>query len=127
MERNNLNTSNMNRIGRHKSPKSNKKINKKFNQTSLVRNKDYTCIGDDISNPCIFSDRNYNTAQSTKNKNKGRRGSDPGNIRTVEIDVGEIKTEDNLSLNKLKNIFEDSKGFMKEAMKNYFIFLEFFK
>lgn len=100
---------------------------KRFNQTSLVRNKDYRCIGeDDTVNPYLFTERALDTEQSPLRRNKST--NDPySDIKTIEIDVGKDITPPWFSLRSIESSFRSSQSLLREAMKNYFVFLEFLK
>lgn len=99
--------------------KSKRGRSKKLQQTSLIHNKDYKCVYDE-DNPPSFCN---STIENAKNSDEITE-----NIKTIEIDV--IKSNASslwFSMPCLKQSFVDSQVILREVLKNYFIFLDFFK
>lgn len=111
------------------SRKSSIKGRNKFNQTSLIRNKDYKCINQDESVGIIFTERNSKSRPcSPKSTITKKKIYEPlSDIKTIEIDVANEISPPWFNLKVIEGTYATSKTLLKEAMKNYFVFLEFFK
>lgn len=109
--------------------KSSIKGRNKFNQTSLIRNKDYKCVNQDESIGIIFTERNSKSRPcSPKCISNKKKISEPlSDIKTIEIDVANDITPPWFNLKVIEGTYSTSKTLLREAMKNYFVFLEFFK
>lgn len=109
-----------------KKRKSSKKRAKKSGHASLVRNKDYKRTDEnDMSEPFLFTERGHDRAQSPIAKKKRNEGG--SDIKTIEIDVANDMSPPWFSLKAIETQFRSSQSLMREAMKNYFVFLEFLK
>lgn len=112
-----------------KKRKTSKQSRRKNTQTSLLRNKDYRCIPTDENiSGFILTERNHNTQLSPRLSGHKSMVREPQtDIKTVEIDVANEISPPWFNLQVMEGYFKASKSLMKEAMKNYFVFLEFFK
>lgn len=107
---------------------SKKSKSRKFNQTSLVRNKDYKCIPEVATSPNLFTERALGSDYSPKRKaSKTKLNDAPSDIKTIEIDVADDLSHPWFNLRVLESSFQSSKQMMRDVMKNYFVFIEFFK
>ena len=101
---------------------------KKYSQVSLINNKDYKCIPGNAEESRVLTERNNNIVQSPRQPLSKRKDSDPSTeVKTIELDVMSEVTIPWLSLENIESNIKTSSELLKEAMKNYFIFIEFFK
>lgn len=95
----------------------------------MINNKDYKWIsGKAVESHRVLTERNNNVVNSPRPPIAITKENDPNTeIKTVELDVMNTTSHPWLSLEAIETTLKESNELIKESMKNYFIFIEYFK